>query len=338
MHKSTLISILVSLCLNACTGQANDRTKAMSLVEFSPKASKDSTKTSTGIVYFSRDNGRNWENESTGLPTKVSIGLGGIAISENLLGLATKEHGVYLYHTAGSNWTNVPTSKEIIEGNIGALALFKNTILIGTQHKGVFTSKNQGQTWVPQNAGLANQSIRRFIEYKGALYVCTNDGFYVFNEILLGWELKFGFASLQVNGATHFNGSFYLATNQGIYQEAKGQVWVNVAPKVSVHNISSDDNALYAMTYDVLLITSSDGTNWSNIQEGLPKKLYTFNVLNQNGTLFAGQWDGIYKKTGPFDTWVSSSKGLPDGFAATNMKSFKGILVISTAERKLKGE
>ncbi|MCP9768109.1 hypothetical protein EGI22_09310 [Lacihabitans sp. LS3-19] len=31
-----------------------------------------------------------------------------------------------------------------------------------------------------------------------------------------------------------------------------------------------------------------------------------------------------------------SSNGLPSKFAATNLKSFKGMLVISTSERKLK--
>ncbi len=340
MRKSefVLATIVAFLCFNTCEGQASDRTRAMLPLEFNPSAPKDSAEASMGIVYFSRDNGSSWENESTGLPAKVSIGLGGIAAAENLLGIATKEYGVYLYSTAGNNWTNVPTSKEIIEGNIGALAFFKNTMLVGTQHKGVFSSKNQGQTWVHQNIGLPNQSIRRFIEFEDSLYVCTNAGFYVFNEILLSWELKFGFVSLQVNGATNYNGSFYLATNKGIYKEMKGQSWVNVAPKVSVHNISSDENALYAMTYDELLISSSDGVNWISIQEGLPPHLYTFNVLNQNSTLLAGQWDGIYKKRSPLDTWVLSSKGLPKGFAVTNMKSFKGILVVSTAERKLKGE
>lgn len=41
-----------------------------------------------GVIYFSDDNGMTWINRSKGLPQKASIGLGGIAVSATMLGVA----------------------------------------------------------------------------------------------------------------------------------------------------------------------------------------------------------------------------------------------------------
>lgn len=112
--------------------------------------------------------------------------------------------------------------------------------------------------------------------------------------------------------------------------------WINSSPQFNMHNISSDKNQLYAMTYNELLLSSTDGKNWQSIQSGLPKDLYTFNVVNHNNLILAGQWDGIYKKTNNNAMWELSSNGLPPKFAVTNLKAYNNILIISTSERKLK--
>ena len=54
--------------------------------------------------------------------------------------------------------------------------------------------------------------------------------------------------------------------------------------------------------------------------------------LRHNRMLFAGQWDGIYKKNDISPKWELSSSGLPPNFAATNLQVFNNILVISTSE------
>lgn len=327
--RNSIIPILIYFCLSSCNGQNSNNIETNNKTIY-PKNKSNIKQTEDGIIYLSFDNGITWKNESSGLPQKTSIGLGGVAVSETILGVATKEYGVYLYNFNDSNWVNVPTDKEIIESNIGALAIFKNTIYVGTQHKGAFYSKDNGKTWLPQNKGLNNQTIRRFVEVENTLYVCTNDGFYLLNENLKRWQLEYGYNSLQVNGATYFKGSFYIGTNKGIYKKQIDNKWINILPNHSVHNISSDDDELYAMTYNEYLLSSNDGINWHSIQDGLPENLYTFNVLNQNNTIFAGQWDGIYSKTKFSNTWRLSSNGIPEKFAATNLKSFNGILVITT--------
>lgn len=325
--------IFTTLILNSCNSQTLDSSKKETT---KPQPIVATSESQNGIVYFSSDNGLNWVNSSNGLPDKVKIGLGGIATSNQFLGIATKEKGVYIYNFKSKLWVNVPTDNKIIEANIGTLAIIDSTIFVGTQSKGVFYTKDNGINWTNINTGLTNITIRRFCEFNRILYVCTNDGFYSLNNITKNWRLEFGQNSLQTNGATIFNGNFYLATNKGIFSQQTDRSWINSSPQFSMHNISSDKNQLYAMTYNELLLSSTDGSIWQKQQSGFPKELYTFNVLNHNNIILAGQWDGIYKANNGNTTWELYSKGLPPNFAVTNLKAFNDILVISTSERKLK--
>ncbi|MBK7788553.1 MAG: hypothetical protein IPJ54_08245 [Saprospiraceae bacterium] len=326
--------ILTTNILNSCNSQPSGNSKVdANIINSVQSASQKETQ--NGIVYFSYDDGANWINSSNGLPEKIKIGLGGIATSNQILGVATKDNGVYIYNLKNKIWDSVPTEKQIIEGNIGSLAIFDNIIFVGTQLKGIFCTTDKGKNWAAINDGITNLTIRRFCEFNKVLYVCTNDGFYSFNKISRSWNLEYGQNSLQTNGAAFFNGRYYLATNKGIYTQQAEKNWVNSSPQFSMHNISSDDTQLYAMTYNELLLSSTDGKTWQSQQNGLPE-LYTFNVLNHNNLVLAGQWDGIYKKTNSNTVWELSSNGLPSKFAVTNLKTFNNILVISTSERKLK--
>lgn len=312
--------IFTTLILNSCNSQTTEIQKEVQ----------------NGIVYFSYDNGLSWKNSSNGLPEKIRIGLGGIATSNQYIGVATKDNGVYIYNLKNKIWDSIPTEKQILEGNIGTLAIFDSTIFVGTQYKGIFCTTDNGKKWTSLNNGLTNLTIRRFCEFSNVLYACTNDGFYSFNKISRSWTLEYGQNSLQTNGATIFKGNFYLATNKGIFTQQADKSWINSSPQFSMHNISSDKNQIYAMTYNELLLSSTDGKTWQSQQSGLPKELYTFNVLNHNNLILAGQWEGIYRKTNVNTIWELSSKGLPAKFAVTNLKTFNDILVISTSERKLK--
>jgi len=286
----------------------------------------------TGIVYFSDDNGENWVNASAGLPPKVRIGLGGIATSGKSLGIATKEAGVYLYNFHTKMWENIPTDKQVIEGNIGTIAIMEDVIFVGTQTKGIFYTRDFGKSWSSLNTGLTHLTIRRFCEFNQVLYVCTNDGFYSLRHNPEKWTLEYGQPSLQTNGAALYKGHFYLATNKGIFSQNQNKAWVHSSPDFSMHNISASANQLYTMTYNKLLLSSPDGKTWYPKQNGLPKDLYTFNVLNHNNLDFAGQWDGIYTRTSSGLAWEPSGKGLPPKFAVTNLKAFHQTLVISSSE------
>lgn len=290
-----------------------------------------------GLVYFSENNGHDWTNASEGLPDSLSIGLGGIAVSENMMGIATKEQGVFLYNPNAKAWDKLPSHPQIIIDNLGALTFYKNGIFVGTQYGGVYYSDDLGKTWNLQNSGLSNKTIRRFVEIKGVLYIATNNGLYSFNNTAKQWDLVYGEASLQVNGLCEFMGDLYMATNRGVYKSNRNaKDWTLILPNHSVHNIAADESRLFAMTYNALLISSMDGVNWQSSQAGLPDNLYTFNIVKKGGRLFAGQWDGVYTKDDPLKPWKSTSNGLPTKFATTNLKIFKDIIVVSSAKSEKK--
>lgn len=332
--RNYLILTLHLLILLPCAAQSSKNNEPGRSADIADTMQKR-TGENTGILYFSSDNGNTWKNASAGIPQKVSIGMGGLAVSANSIGIATKEYGVFMYNLKDSIWVNLPTEQQIIADNIGALNFYKNSVYVGTQLNGIYVSNDKGKTWAIRNTGLRSLTIRRFFESENKLYVCANDGFYLFDETTGIWKPEYVENLLQVNGAALFNEFIYIATNKGVYQKNTGNGWKNVLPDHSVHNISSDNGQLYAMTYNKLLLSSKDGTHWQSLQNGLPD-LYTFNILRNNEIVFAGQWDGIYRRTNTDNKWQPSGNGLPSNFAVTNLKSFKGVLVITTSERKLK--
>jgi len=83
------------------------------------------------------------------------------------------------------------------------------------------------------------------------LYAGTNSGLYSFNESLRAWELEYGNNKIQVNGITELDGSIYIGSNQGAYTSPKGRKeWIQILTSYALHNISSDQKKIYAMTYN----------------------------------------------------------------------------------------
>jgi len=314
IFKSNFLLIAVLINSISCSGQYADDNKQ------------------DGIIYFSEDKGLTWNNMSKGLPQNIKIPLGGISTNENQVFISTKEYGVFSFNKGDKMWSQLPIDSNIIHANIGSLILFKGKLFIGTQDIGVSISLKDGSDWQSSNQGLTNLTIRRFLVFDEELYVCTNDGFYQWQEDLKLWKPIFRKSSLQVNGATLFQGDFYLATNRGIYKRQKTDEWINILANNSLHNISSSNQQIYAMSYTSILMTSKDGNEWESMQDGLPQNLYTFNVLSQNTFSYAGQWDGVFIRTPSDTTWRKSNKGLPDNFAVTNLQSIGNVLIAGTSQ------
>ena len=326
-----LLAIVTLVTLNSCNGQTPNSIK--------PASHNDTPKidNSDGIVYFSYDNGLSWQNKSTGLSPKANIGLGGIAASGHKLALMSKDSGLYIFNAPENRWKNIPTGRQFLESNPGALIFYKNGIYTGTQHAGVFYSIDNGNSWAQANSGLNSLVIRKFATIENKLYAATNSGLYSYKDIFNQWELEFGDNSFQVNGITSFDKSIYIATNQGAFASPIGKKdWRNIFSKGALHNISSDDKTLYAMVYNELFSSTDKGNTWQSIQNGLPVQLYTFNVVKTGNSLLAGQWDGVYRKEKQTGNWIFSGKGLPEKLAIVNMQVHDKIIVVSSSERKLK--
>jgi photosystem II stability/assembly factor-like uncharacterized protein len=262
-----------------------------------------------GIVYFSTDNGQTWENKSNGLPD--GIFLSDIAIAPGLLGLSTKHQGIFLFNFATNAWaplTTIPTTDEV-----NALYFHGGKILAGTKSSGVFTSSDLGKTWKPLNHGLKNLTVRKLVYLEHTLYAGTNGGLYALRESSQQWVPEFEESGLQVNGIRALEGDLYAGSNRGIFKKSQeGQEWKQIMPGRSLHNLGADRKNIYALTYGQageLFLSPDKGKSWISDQTGMPPK-YTFQVIEKDNTLLAGQWDGVYVKRGQ-QGWVLSNQGLP---------------------------
>jgi hypothetical protein len=282
----------------------------------------------SGIVYFSYNDGSSWTNISKGIPKDAS--LTDIASDNVRLGISTKQHGIFLFDQVQNNWQPVPKNPPTT-ANLDALIFHNKYIFTGTQNAGIFLSVDLGRNWVPYNAGLQNLTIRRLAEFEHTVYACTNAGLYRLNEKENKWQLACPNTGLQVNGITQNSGDLYIGTNHGVYKQAHGQNdWRQVLANQSLHNISSDGTFIYAMVYNELFTSANQGLTWQSDQKGMPTGKYTFQVLQTNASLLAGQWDGIYKKE-PLTNWVLSNKGLPVNFPVTELKVFKKMIIAASS-------
>lgn len=288
-------------------------------------------------VFFSTDNGRSWQNKSAGLSSTTQIGLGGIAIADGRIALLSKDSGLYIFNSSGNRWINAPTHPQLLKDNPAALFFYNGGFYAGTQYGGVFYSPDGGKTWSRQNKGLASLTVRRFAAGGGKLYVATNAGLYSRTASATQWTLEYGSDLLQVNGLVIFKNQVYLATNQGGFRSpVDNKNWKQIFSGGSLHNISADDRTVYAMQYNTLYASQDEGDTWQNNQLGLPRQLYTFNVLKSRGELLAAQWYGVYRKDDLFDVWKFSGKGLPSAAAVTNLIVIDGIVVAGIGRRGLK--
>lgn len=282
-----------------------------------------------GIVYISKDDGRSWENRSNGIPDNVF--LTDIAVSNNSLGIATKQHGIYLYDFTIQMWKPIKNNKPT-SSDIDAFFMSDEKLYVGTHGEGVFISENNGKEWGKINAGLRNLTIRRLLKIGNKLFAGTNGGLFSFDSKKNIWTKEYGDNALQVNGIALHDDEVYIGTNQGAFKGLLNHNnWNLIMPGRSLHNISVANGVIYAMAYNELFASKDKGESWYSDQPGLPDGMYSFQVIALGNEVFDGQWDGIYRKDKQ-ENWVRWSNGLPTKIPITEMKTFSGILVAATSQ------
>ena len=264
--------------------------------------------TDKSIVYFSSDNGNSWVDKSDGLPAPIVVP--DFAVSGDMLALASKQQGIYLYDFGKVKWQRL-AGKPATSTDLDALFIKNNNFITGTHGDGIFVSANNGATWQAMNSGLGNLTIRKIVEIENVL--------------------EFGTGSLQVNGITALDGEIFIGTNQGVFKSIKGlNNWIKILPNQSLHNISSDDKTVYAMVYSELFVSTDKGRSWQSDQRGMPAGMYSFHVTRKDNALFVAQWDGVYRKYGG-SNWTLASKGMPAKFPVTELKVFKNLLMAGSS-------
>lgn len=292
------------------------------------QSDRSARSTGNGIVYLSGDNGNSWVNKSEGLPD--SIFLSDMAASGDLLGISTKQHGIFLYDPGEEKWVSTPTNPPTAD-NLDVLYFYHDKIFAGTQHNGIFVSNDKGHTWSQLNKGLTDLTIRRFSVIDSTLFVGTNGSLYSLNERQNKWLWVYGHRSLQVNGITALDNGIYIGTNQGIFKTDKRQrQWQQVMSNHALHNISHANKNIYALAYNELFVSADSGHTWQSAQAGIPLGKYSFHLVQKDTVMLVAQWDGVYRNDGR-QYWIRSNNGLPEKLPITELQLYKNQVVIASS-------
>lgn len=323
-----IFTILIStIFLFSCNGQPITGTP-ISINSEKSLGSVDKT-SEESIIYFSRDNGQTWISKSEGIPTGVF--LTDIASSGDALGIATKQHGIFVYDFESDQWKPTKNNKPA-PSDIDALLIKGNNLFAGSNGDGVFLSDDNGGHWKKINRGLDNLTIRKLVDINGKVYAGTNGGLFSFDESANIWTKEYTSNILQVNGIACLDDEIYIGTNRGAFKSSVNKNnWQLILPERSLHNISVANNNVYAMVYNELFVSSDRGATWNSDQKGMPDGKYSFQVIQSGDNVLDGQWDGIYRKDIALN-WFKSDNGLPKNIPVTEMKMFKNVLIAASSQ------
>ncbi len=95
-----------------------------------------------------------------------------LVVNESTL-FAGTEAGVYLTSNNGQNWTQTPLNNYAVY----SLANNGKNIFAGTGGGGVFLSTNNGISWIQNNGGMGNQTIRALLISTNNIFAGADNGF-----------------------------------------------------------------------------------------------------------------------------------------------------------------
>ena len=281
-----------------------------------------------GIFVFSDDtllfseNGKEWEEYCTGLPTIYSISIDPDDSNHILLGT---ELGVYESMDMGRNFYQLTDGFEGLD--VICTLFLKDKIYFGTDG-GVLLSKNDGVSW--ERIGLNERNIHILINFNGKVYAGTDEGLFVFDGDT--WK------DAGVSGVVHTlsKGSDFIVvgTDKGVYivdGEVK-KVGSNIGGAV-YSSFVKDGKIFVGTSFNEsggLFVSDDRGESWRRI-EGTPGADIT-SIIVFDGRIIIGTWYmGIFEyKDG---SWVERNHGLSD-FNIKSIKKdpFKDIVYCATTK------
>jgi ligand-binding sensor domain-containing protein len=247
-------------------------------------------------LYFSNDNGSNWQYTDFVNKKVSSI----ICSGDNDIFVATS-NGFYLSENAGQSWMEKDSGLSNIR--IEAMIMIDSCIYIGTFGSGVYKSCDKGNTWLNISFNLPSQTIRALTKFSNYILCGTSQGIYRSSELSTDWEEIFQVTSPQTL-FVDINEQIFVGTvyDGAFISKDSGITWNNLVNNglyaSDVRSFGTDlAGNIYAGTYGAGIYVSHDsGNNWINLNEGLTHKTVNSFVTNSDGFIFAGTiGGGVYK-------------------------------------------
>ena len=300
------------------------------------------------VVYRSFDNGLNWINVGSGLPS-FATGISDIAMSGSNIYIITSalsiELGMYYSSDYGTNWIKI--NNGISDSSFTTLTVKGDSIYAGTLHGSLFLSTDHGTNWtqVYQFVGpsCSSYGINCISKYGSIMFVGTQCRSYLSLNNGQTW-------SIQNFGYTNYNNSvpsysftmkgtemYVTTTAYGVLHSSNyGTTWSTLSngfpANLSVSNIVSNDtnvfiivslNTIYQRVYKLY----NNDTTWYAINaDSLNINVYSLSIINNN--IYACTNAGVFLSTNNGLSWVERNKGLDfrqvNALAENTTKIFAG--------------
>lgn len=310
------LSISIFFFFLACNELKSDTTEAsskMTLLDNGLQYKTIQSGSTPAVIYRSLDQGQSWSAFAKGLPANATVS--GFTVDEDHLWASTDFHGLFMSKAGENYWSSSNEGLPAVI-DVNTIIVSGPNLVIGTYKKGIFYSTDRGKNWQIAKTDLAQTPIRAFIQYKDKLIAGTDSGFYTSPDNGLTWSHLFG--NQQILGFTTLNDKLYAAASNGAMMSKDGGLnWQYIFEGDALHDISSDETFIYAMTIgQALQRTSNDGLTWEIANEGMGTyNQYTFELRAIDKTQYAAQWVGIYESNNHGASWNLVDGPWPDSTA-----------------------
>ena len=282
-----------------------------------------------GGVYYSNNNGENWNPLSAELMDKSVWALG---LDTTGLFIGTSSG---IFHASKDNESWTVTEAGLQDSDIVAMAVAKENLFAATSLN-AFRSSDKGKSWVPIDNGLPNtfltclavipdSSELLFAGTQGkGIFVSTNEGENWSNSSNGLSSNYIHYVLADYDSAESGNANIYACTDLGIsISKNSGGSWAqtglgNMALSIAVKHFKNGETNIYAgldyVSSGCLQLSTDSGKTWTSMRDYFPPNNSVFAVCvskdSMSDVLAGCGGAGVFKSTDNGSTWNASNTGL----------------------------
>jgi photosystem II stability/assembly factor-like uncharacterized protein len=276
-------------------------------------------------IFWSTNQGKNWEELDSGLVTYELSTLNCGPDSEVYVGSIVLRN-VYQFSAKTSQWI----SASPINLTLPIFAVFKSktgSIFLTTDNAGVFKITKNGDSVVYSDSGITKHNIGVITGTSDGklLYAGGDSVAYKSSDDGVSWQkiLQTGsidmIAKLYCNGYSRESSVIYLTSNSNATHHGKvlrssneGITWDTLFSGYDVNDIVSIRNNLYICTYiDGIYESTDNGKSWKQENNGLNNAIPTMLAVTKTNDLLAGVYGrGVFRLHDGDTIWTWISSGL----------------------------
>ncbi len=269
-------------------------------------------------IFSSTDSGATWVSCNTGV---TGLFIRTLYLSHNTLfaGMVPSNNyyqgGPVRSTDEGITWNCISPNPGVGADNVTAFDSIGNNLLIAMAFSGVYLSKNDGESWIPTDSGLENNTIFSFATMGTFVFASSLGGVFLSRDSGTSWTLIDSNIRYTENFAIIGSIIFLGTEENGVFRSMdSGKHWSQVNNALSdtlVLSLATIGQDLFAGTENGVFLSTDSARTWESVSNGLPGGVYVFHFASFGTNLFACIDGGVYYTNDFGANWISVSDGLP---------------------------